>query len=327
MLFRPRIKRWFVPLLSTWALSSCDDSTSPPIEPASTEQRSSVEATFESEFLPNMQGGFHRFGWAVAISGDTLVAGAPGATPPPPPGLAYVFVRNGSNWVEQAVLESNAASGGALFGLSVAMVGDLLVVGSASETIGSNMEQGAVHVFVRNGTAWTEEPMITATDGLDGDAFGFSVAMSGDTLLVGAPGVNNWQGAVYAFVRNGASWTEQAKFVTNDAGDRFGRVLALDGDNAVILNGDPGGLIRVTAYVFTRNGPTWTQTAQLSASPSPPFGLTAAISGDTVFVGAYADWGGGAAYVFVHQSSSWDLQAKLVACDQSPGDNFDWFCN
>src|SRR5204863_27977 len=147
-----------------------------------------------------------------------------------------VFVRNGTNWVQQAYLKASNTHAGDTFGFSVAVSGDTVVVGApyeSSNALGVNgnqnnnsaMAAGAAYVFVRNGTIWTQQAYRKASNAGAGDCFGLSVAVSGDTVVVGADGEASIafglhgdqssnsayaSGAGYVFVRSGTSWDQQA---------------------------------------------------------------------------------------------------------------------
>jgi hypothetical protein len=180
----------------------------------------------------------------------------------------------------------------------------------------------------------TEQALILAGDSEAGDELGSSVAVSGNTAVVGAPredasGAD--AGAAYVFTRSGTIWTEQAKLTASDAlaGDRFGEFVAVEGDTLVVgvknKNGHTGA-----AYVFDRVGSIWTESTVLSASDASAddqFGAAVSIDGDTLAVGARRDdhVGGvdaGAAYVFTRSGTVWSEQAKLVAGDAAADDRF-----
>ncbi len=273
------------------------------------------------------------FGSSVAISGDTVVVGAyrdddAGNSS----GSAYVFQRNGTAWSEQAKLTAGDAAAEDLFGFSVAISGDTVVVGAYDADLGS----GSAYVFRRNGTAWSEQAKLTAGDAAAGDGFGRSVAISGDTVVVGAyrdddAGISS--GSAYVFQRNGTTWNEQAKLTAGDAaaGDEFGRSVAISGDTVVAgaLLDDDAGNSSGSAYVFQRNGTAWSEQAKLTAGDAAGgdvFGRSVAISGDTAVVGADGDddagFSSGSAYVFQRSGTAWSEQAKLTAGD---GAADDWF--
>jgi hypothetical protein len=281
------------------------------------------------------------FGDSVAISGDTAVVGADwddvGATRDQ--GSAYVFVRSGATWTRQATL--NAADGASwmCFGSSVAISGDTIVVGALYATVGSNTEQGAVYVFTRSGTTWSQQAKLTADDGDDYDWFGRAVAMSGETVVIGAMGddvgANVDQGCAYVFTRSGGVWSRQAKIAATDGagGDLFGGSVAISGDAAVVgaqrddiaTAADQG-----SAYVFTRTAAAWSQTQKLMAADGAAedwFGCAVALAGDTAVIGAVIDDIGtstdqGSACVFVRNGDVWGQQQKLVASGGDVDDQF-----
>jgi hypothetical protein len=263
------------------------------------------------------------FGAAVGVSGDTLVATAPG----PEPGAAYVYVRDGSGWSEQARLTPSGGSTGERFGISASLSGDRLAVGADRADAG----RGVVYVFARSGTTWTQEARLTATDSSLHDALGSSVALDGDSLLAGAPVKNNGStgsyanGAAYVFTRAAGGWTQQAKLTpaSGTNGDLFGFAVDLAGDRAVI--GAPyAALAQGYAYVFTRNGAVWSQQAQLAATAGAAgdeFGWSVGLGDDSILVGApftgqLADAACGGAYVFdgalLTQNGTGSVEAPLL---------------
>ncbi|MCC6904083.1 MAG: hypothetical protein IT377_34265 [Polyangiaceae bacterium] len=281
------------------------------------------------------------FGLAVSLSGDTAVVGAPshavGASVYQ--GSAYVFVRSGSIWTEQAKLKASDGAAGDFFGLSVSISGDTVVVGADEDVVGANYLQGSAYVFVRSGSSWTEQAKLTASDGAASDLFGWSVSVFGDTVVVGAMeddvGANGDQGSAYVFVRSGTSWTQQAKLTSSDgaADDQFGCSVSVSGDTAVVgaLFDDVGANAEQgSAYVFVRSGTSWTQQAKLTAGDGADgdiFGRKVSTSGDTAVVGAELDDVGanknqGSTYIFVRSGSTWTEQAKLTASDGAANDYF-----
>jgi len=228
------------------------------------------------------------FGSSVDMSGNTLVATAPG----PEPGAAYVFVSNGSGWSQQAKLTPSGGTSGERFGLSASLSGDRLAVGADQAGVGA----GAVYVFVRSGATWTQEARLTAADAIAHDAFGSSVSLDGDTLLVGAPfkrvsALGSYSnGAAYVFTRDAGGWSQQAKLLpaTSANGDLFGFAVDVAGDRAVI--GVPyAASSQGAAYVFARNGTSWTQQAKLTATGGAlgdEFGWSVAQNDSGILVGA-----------------------------------------
>ena len=299
-----------------------------------------------------------QFGRSVAISGDYAIVGAPyedhnaaGGNEATNAGAAYIFVRSGSDWIQQQKIVASDRYEGDEFGGSVAINGDYAIVGARYEdhdATGSNgaSSAGAAYIFVRNGSTWTQQQKIVASDRAAGDEFGGSVAITGDHAIVGAEkedhnatGGNEWNntGSAYIFVRNGSSWTQQQKIVANDRAelDYFGTCVAISGDYAVVTspNCDVGAYYSLgAAYVFVRNGSTWTQQDKFWHSDrmsADRFGGSVAISGDYIIVGVpdkdeiwNQSYAIGAAYVFVRNGNNWTQQKKLVASDREHYDRF-----
>jgi FG-GAP repeat len=283
---------------------------------------------------------FDQFGYSVGISGDTAVAGSifnkVGTNEKQ--GAAYVFINSDGTWTEQAKLVDGDGAVDDELGLSVAISGGTVAVGSYKSDIGPNENQGSTCIFVRSGTTWTQQAKLTASDGAAGDLFGFSVAIDGDTVAIGAVSKNvgpfAGQGAAYVFVRSGGNWVQQAS-LRDEAGftsDNFGRAVAISGDTLVVgadeydvgANTNQG-----VAYVFVRNGSVWVEQAKLTAEDGVQydrFGQAVAIFGDTIVVGSQAGLTGntnqGAAYVFQRHDGVWTTQAKLIATDGVAYDSF-----
>jgi hypothetical protein len=157
------------------------------------------------------------FGVSVSLSGDTVVVGAfvdddAGAADT---GSAYVFVREGTAWTEQAKLAASDAAAGDEFGTSVSLSGETALVGAFVDDHAGGADAGSAYVFVRTGTTWTEQAKLVAPDAASEDHFGYAVSLSGETAIVGAR--FDGAGSAYVFVRNGTAWTAQAKLVASDA--------------------------------------------------------------------------------------------------------------
>ena len=249
---------------------------------------------------------------------------------------AYPITIDPFIFLEQKVLVTDGAAGDN-FGYAVAIDGDTAVIGAANDDIGANANQGSAYIFLRVGTIWTLKTKLTALDGAANDYFGCSVAISGDTVLVGARdadiGANAGQGSAYVFVRSGTDWIQQAKLTASDgaAGDVFGWSLALEGNLALV--GAPWDDVdknenQGSAYVFIRGATTWAQQAQITApdgATGDEFGSAVALSGDTALVGAAhddveANADQGSAYVFTRSEKEWQLQQQLI--DSSGHANF-----
>lgn len=275
------------------------------------------------------------FGYSVAVSGDTALVGAfLGKSKGKMTGAAYVFTRSGGVWKQQEKLLASDGEGFDLFGGSVALSGDTALVGALQAGLGKT---GEAYVFIRKGDTWSEQANLRAKDGVTADDFGISVALSGDTAIVGADAASaehEASGAAYVFVRDGQSWTQQAKVFASDksAHKFFGNPVAISGDTAVVgaYLGNGQALSSGAAYLFVRDGTSWTEQKKLTASDGASgdgFGVSVAISGGTVAVGAFDDSdkgpGAGAAYVFQRGcAGAWVEDLKIAATDGASGDEF-----
>lgn len=335
------------------------------------------------------------FGASVALVGNTLAVGATAEdsaatdidgdqtdNTAPTSGAVYVFTRAGATWSQEAYIKASNTAPTDSFGVSVALDGDTLAVGAVGEDsaaigVGGNQSDdtvesaGAVYVFTREGTSWSQQAYLKAsnTDALDG--FGFRLALAGDTLAVGpqredsaATGIGGDQadnsalnaGAVYVFIRSDTTWGQQAyiKASNTDASDAFGFSVALDGDTLAVgarsersaATGIGGDQIDNNAsnagavYVFSRTGSVWSQQAYVKASnadASDQFGFSVALDGDMLVVGAVREassatgiggdqtdnsFGGGATYLFTRLGTRWTQSAFIKASNTGVGDEF-----
>lgn len=342
------------------------------------------------------------FGHALALSADgtTLAVGAPGEdsnsttingvssnNSATDAGAAYVFVRTGTTWTQQAYVKASNTGADDAFGASVALSADgaTLAVGAPGEdssTIGviatppsvndTAANAGAAYVFGRSGTTWTQQAYVKASNTDAGDDFGRSLTLSGDgrTLAVGAPyessaatGVNGnasdnsvaASGAVYVFVRPATSWSQQAYLKASNTGadDLLGQSLALSQDGNTLAVGAPfedsGGAPSDdtvsgsgAVYVFVRSGVAWSQQAYLKATAifaGDAFGTSVALASDgsTLAIGAPLGDGStpgtgdpstrgvvdtGAVTVFVRSGATWAARSYLQASHIGASDQF-----
>jgi FG-GAP repeat len=289
-----------------------------------------------------------QFGYSIALSsdGNTLAVGAIGEdsnamgingdqsdNSANGSGAAYVFARTGSTWSQQAYVKSAMTRPNVLFGYSMGLSanGGTLAVAEYDADRG----KGALYVLTRTGTTWSHQARIQADNAENGDSLGYSLAISddGNTIAAGAadedcmiPGINqagcdkdqpqdNSSGAAYVFVRNGASWTQQAFIKASNPGkqDWFGVRIAISGDGNTVAVGAPNedsGAKGVNGkqddnsafeagavYVYTRAGTTWTQHAYVKSSNTDSgdeFGSSLGLSADgrILLVGARGEDGG-----------------------------------
>jgi len=272
-------------------------------------------------------------GRSVSLSGTTMLVGAGHtSTPALVHGSAYVFVASGSSWSQQAKLLPSAPLNNAHFGSVVGLSGETAAIGAPSAYLtAQGANQGAAYAFVRSGTTWSQQAMLSASDAAVGDMLGSSIAIDADTIVAGAPyrdDLGTDSGAAYVFVRSGTTWSQQAKLLASDGatGDQFGGSVTLQGDTLVVgaPRDDGAGADMGSAYVFVRSGSTWTEQAKLSATDAAAgdaFGRSASVSGESVVIGANRKKehgiNSGAAYVFDRSGTVWTQQAKLVPSDGS----------
>jgi hypothetical protein len=278
----------------------------------------------ESQKLTASDGGlFDNFGASVALDGSTLVVGANGATVGgnAAQGAVYVFTESNGTWTQTQKLTVDDGAAYDNFGLSVALKGSTILVGSPAATIGTNAGQGALYVFTESNGTWSQTQKLTASDGAANDSFGESVALDGNTALIGAFNAfingHQWQGAAYFFTESNDSWSEGQKLTANDGttGANFGNALALEGSTALIgadASTVGGNTYQGKAYLFTESGGNWSQSDTFIASDGAVddyFGAALAWDGATALISTpHPTIGGntwqGAAYFYEQSPTS-----------------------
>jgi RHS repeat-associated protein len=280
-----------------------------------------------------------QFGQAVALSGSIAIVGSwdTDVNGNDHAGAAYVFNLNGGTWTQTQELTASDGAQGDLFGDSVAISGSTAIVGASGHAV-NGVEQGAAYVFNLNGGTWTQTQELTASDGAQGDFFGFSVGLSGSTAIVGAythaVNGNPDQGAAYIFALNGGTWTQTQELTASDGAtdDGFGVSVAIESGTAFVgayqhaVNGE---VYSGAAYIYSLSGTTWTQTQELTnaySGESVAFGWSIALAGSTAIIGAmWREVNGvqqGAAYVYTLSGAVWSQTAELTASDGVYGDDF-----
>ena len=266
------------------------------------------------------------FGSAVAVSGDQVFVGRPGAIrgfpmPPAQTGAIHVFRRGADAWTEIATVSAADAVIGDGFGSALALDGAMMAVGAPAA--GEN--RGAVYLFERDrrGT-WVQRAKLVAAAGVAGDRLGTALALAGDVLLAGASGRDSARGAVVVFRRGrGGTWTEQETLVGSGLAvdDRFGVSIALAGDRALIGAPGPGGGNRARAgqaFAWRRDASgRWTEEARLTVQDDTTargLGLALLLDGADAFVSAPGTSRGGAVFQFRREGAAW-RQAGRVAPD------------
>ena len=281
------------------------------------------------------------FGGAVAVDGDVAVVGAPeddddGSSS----GAAYVFRLLDSAWMQEQKLTASDGDSFDDFGFAVAVSGDMIVVGSPRDDHALGDNAGSVYVFEHDGLEWVQQAKLTASDADGDDRFGTSVAISGNTLAVGAKqndDVVSNSGSAYVFHGSSGEWQEQGKLTADDPvqSAQFGHSISIDGDGIVVgaWQDQAEGMFLVgSAYLYRREGDSWSQEAKLTASDAADFrwfGQAVAIAGDTVLVGAYGDRAddlseSGGAYFYQLLDEQWTEVANVNASDPAANARFGW---
>ncbi len=238
--------------------------------------RSGTTWMLQQMLLPGDGAPNSTFGVSAALSGDTAVVGSSELGS----GSAYVFVRSGSTWTEQQKLVPADSSPYAAFGGPVAVSGETALVGVSY----TDTTPGAVYFFTRSGSVWTQQQKLSASDAAPHDAFGASVALDGDTAVVGATS------GAYVLVRVAGVWSEQQKLpIPANQPPPGADPVALSGDTALVGatrdDGDSGA-----AHVFVRSGTTWTEQQKLVAQNGNQFtgfGIPVALSPDLALIGLW----------------------------------------
>jgi hypothetical protein len=279
-----------------------------------------------------------QFGFSVAISGDYAIVGAPEKTVNgfTSAGAAYIYFWDGANWEQQKILTIIDPVQGDEFGCSVAISGDYAIVGARWRTENTTSSTGAVYIYIRSETDWTKQSIITGSTVTQNEQFGWSVAISGDYIIVGVPKKDIFgfidAGIVYMYIRDGLNWTEQQIIISINAAqyEQFGYSVAISGDYAIIgAVGTTVGNVAYTgsAYVYFWNGTDWTNEEQLIADvrgTSDLFGWSVAITSGYAIVGAPGkNTNTGAAYIYIMSGiNNWTLQKTLTANTPAQNDKF-----
>ncbi|EJK77226.1 hypothetical protein THAOC_00955, partial [Thalassiosira oceanica] len=276
---------------------------------------SGKEWTHQAKLLAPDGAAYDFFGHSVAIYRDSIVVSAywdgdNGSIS----GSAHVFFRSedGEGWTHEAKLLAPDGAADDRFGNSVAIHGGTIVVGVTGDD-----DNGSAHVFVQSEKEWTHQAKLLAPDGAHSDSFGYSTAIYGDTIVVGArwDDANQYNsGSAHVFVRSGKEWIHQAKLLAPNgaAFDYFGNSVSIYEDTIVV-----GADGRGSAHVFVRSGEEWTHKAKLLAPDGAWFGGSVAIYGDVIVVS-----GSGSAHVFVRSGGEWTHETKLLAPDGAVDDKF-----
>jgi len=306
------------------------------------------------------------FGYSVSISGDYAIVGAKnddqnvvGSDTLFKSGSAYIFKLTGGTWVQQQKLVASDRDAEAEFGFSVAISGNFATVGSVLEdknATGSDtlINAGAAYVFEQVAGTWIEKQKLVASDRAENDRFGFSVAIDGDYIIIGArlededasgnATLNN-AGSAYIFKQTNGLWLQQQKIVSSDRAnlDFFGSCVAINANFAIvgapIEDEDSIGANTLNAsgsvYIFKQSNGVWSQTQKIVANDreaAANFGSSIAVANNYLVVGAVSEdknvngstliSNAGAAYIFQEIGGSWVQQQKIIASDREAEDFF-----
>ncbi len=290
----------------------------------------------QTKIIPSSTAG-DQAGYSVSISGDTALVGVIGADGFK--GAAYIYTRSETTWTKAAKLTASDRVTADDFGWSVSIENDTVVVGAIGDQ-GQGSYTGSAYVFVKSGATWidmNQTAKLTASNDAAYNQFGYSVSISGDTILIGADYAQQ-SGAAYIFVKPTGGWAnmiQTAKLTASDAAayDDYGCSVSLSGDTALI-GADDTDNYNGSAYIFEKPSSGWAnmtaQTAKLTASnnaENDEFGYSVSLSGDTALIGAVGDNSDrGSAYIFEKPSGGWaDMTvqtAKLTASNGATDDSF-----
>jgi hypothetical protein len=276
------------------------------------------------------------FGYAVAADGDYVVVGTPWDDDKgDQSGSAYILKRDGTSWTQQAKLIPSDGGADNRFGIAVDISGDYVLIGAFFDN-DFGTRSGSAYIFKRNGTIWSEQAVLKANDGAEGDWFGVSVSIDGDYAVVGSRYDDNEKGidagAAYLFKRDGSIWTQKQKLMASDgaANDLFHEVDLL-GNHLVVgaYQDDDKGDNSGSIYVFANSGTSWIEQEKLTASDGEKgenFGCDISMNGKRMVVGAYRDDANGAnsgsIYVFEYNDVRWNEIEKIIAYDGDAGDYY-----
>jgi hypothetical protein len=275
------------------------------------------------------------FGYSVALWGETLVVGAPNLDLPATPsteyggnvGAAYVFVREGTNWIQQARLRGAELVSGSFSGGSVAVFSNTIVVGAIQQP-DIAVNSGAAYVFEKNGTNWVQTECLRAPAPAEGQLFGRCVSLSGDTLAVGSLGLKT----AFIFRRSSTGWLPHGSV------EPYERMVCVSGDTILTTAySEEDGPV---AHIFVQSGTNWVKQAELKENRNlaDGFGYSASLWGDSALIGAPQEaskatgvngnetdtgfQGAGAAYLFHRRGTNWSRVAYLKASNTRPENQF-----
>jgi len=295
-------------------------------------RRDGAPSVVAQELSPSDAEPMDYFGTSISISGDTMAIGAIGDDDAgSDSGAVYLFQRTGSGWEERAKLTAPDAAAGDSFGARVVLDGDTLGV-SATWDDDHGASSGSVYVFRGGDATWSLESKLVPAEVGSGDFFGYDLAVRGDTLVASAPWdeIFGVHGSVFTYQRTGSQWNPAGRLrrPSSFAPDAyFGWALSMDDDELVVGSpvDDGNGNWDGAAYVYRRNGATWTLEERISAglaSELDGFGYALRLVGDSIVVGAPLDddaiLDSGSVYLFRREGDDWVERQRIAADDPTP---------
>jgi hypothetical protein len=290
--------------------------------------------TQAQKLLASDGAGTANFGAAVAISGDTILVSAISANVQGHSnhGQVYVFTRTNGTWSETQRLASDDGASGDAFGNAIALQGNVALIGAQGSTVGTNTLQGKVYVFSSTGSTWSQQQMLTASDGGNNDLFGHSLALDGSTAVIGAP--TFWYnfshaGFMYVFTSSGGTWSFAQKVLPTETalGDQFGYAVGIAGDTA-LASSTGNQFAHGAVTVFKRDAGMFAQTQRFTpdnGAGGDEFGNQLSMSGNAAVIGAQRlviDDHQGAAYLFAESEGTWSQQQQFT---ETTGTSLDFF--
>lgn len=294
---------------------------------------------YQSKLIASDGANSDNFGEAISISDNLVLIGATkhNTNSLNSAGAAYVFANTSGNiWVEQAKLSASDAQAAAFFGKSVAISGNMAIIGASWHDISGISNAGAAYIFANtNGNTWVEQTKIFSSLYNQNAYFGESVAISGNVAVVGAykdNSVLSFAGSVYVYYNTSANiWGQETRFYASDlaSSDQFGHTLSLS-DN-ILLVGSTGDDVAGAAYIYANtSGNIWAEKAKLTPSQGASqdnFGISVSLSGNKALIGANGNdeigTNTGSAYLFLSTNvSTWTEQEIFVAGDGKENDFF-----
>ncbi len=337
----PTMRRRWTARIAAVVIGALMLATMAPVAVPSAAASAAPYAVKEGRLYQPVQSEGSAFGWDVDISGDTLVVGAPWYSSDR--GAAYVFVRSGASWVHQATLQAPAPAAGDEFGYSVAIDGDIIVVGAPWD-VGAHGMSGSAYAFRRTGVVWSAGSLLPTELEQDGDQQGLSVDFDGHWAVVGCPGRGAEQGAVRPIEWTGTGWDSHGGVTLTGgalAGDRLGGAVAVSGDTILAVSAQDDYDVHTDAgsvIAYSWSGAAWMNDEKIYC-PTPVDDGAFATSIDLNDSGTIAvvGWGwydatpldgtfAGRAYIYTQPMGDWDL-AQTIANpnpDSPDGEHFGW---